>query len=252
MIGLRKDWSKFPMEMLITTRSDKNRPIFICIVRDITFRKRHEEGMRTSLKEKDLLLEQIKIQVQNNLKIIYGLLDFQSGILPRGASLTADVSGQNMLDKISKLNKSFDLAGLPTKIDFTTYVKNLADRLVRSYGLDPVNFRLNVPSQNIFLSLRTAIPCGLILSDLFADSIRHSISSEAAAEITIRFDTNDKGETVIGISDKGMSLPYQNNTGSQTPQAHPLMRELIGKINGRITQETQNGSYTTLYFKDED
>ena len=165
-IGLRKDWSKFPLEMSITTRKDRNRAIFICIVRDITFRKRHEEGMRTSLKEKDLLLEQIKVQVQNNLEIIYRLLDIQSGILPRGASPTGEMNGQKMLDNITKLNKSFDLAGYPTKIDFTTYIKNLADRLIRSYGLDPGHFRLTIPTQNIYLSLRSAIPCGLILSDL--------------------------------------------------------------------------------------
>jgi PAS domain S-box-containing protein len=79
LILKRKDSTVFPAEVTAINFTDKygnaRNTLFF---RDITGRKNNEQRLKSSLKEKDVLLAEIHHRVKNNLAIISGLLELQS------------------------------------------------------------------------------------------------------------------------------------------------------------------------------
>jgi PAS domain S-box-containing protein len=74
----RKDGSTLTVELNIKYISNGKNDYLTVIARDITERKRAEELVKASLKEKEVLLQEIHHRVKNNMMIITSLLQLQS------------------------------------------------------------------------------------------------------------------------------------------------------------------------------
>ncbi|MDH4190591.1 MAG: PAS domain S-box protein, partial [Betaproteobacteria bacterium] len=81
-----------------TSYDDTGRPVrSIGTLQDVTERKRTEEALEASVKEKETLLREIHHRVKNNLQIISSLLHFQSKKIKDPRDLAAFVDGRERL-----------------------------------------------------------------------------------------------------------------------------------------------------------
>ena len=100
---------------------------------DITEQKTAEEKIRSSLKDKEMLLAEIHHRVKNNLQVISSLLRLQSRFIEDKKAVEIFKETQSRVRSIAilheKLYQSEDLA----KLKFNEYVKLLTDDLVYFY-----------------------------------------------------------------------------------------------------------------------
>jgi two-component sensor histidine kinase len=135
---------------------------------------RSEEAIRSSLREKETLLKEIHHRVKNNLQIIASLLRLQARYLKDDESRAIFEESQNRVHSISlvheKLYRAEDLA----RIDFNDYLVALAQGLTNSWrGSDP-SVKVQVQAEGVQLAVDTAIPCGLIVTELVTNALKHA------------------------------------------------------------------------------
>ncbi len=175
------------------------------LVRDITDRKRNEAQIRASLHEKEVLLKEIQHRVKNNLEIIASLVDLQSNQVgdPIFLDLVSEI--RNRVRSISLIHEQLYHSGDLGRIAFDVYVTELTRNLFHSYGIDPSKIRLETDLDPVLLALDAAMPCGLILSELVSNSLKHAFTPGKSGVVRVRL-KKSAGEVELVIEDTGRGL----------------------------------------------
>jgi PAS domain S-box-containing protein len=176
-------------------------------VQDITERKQAEEQIKASLREKDVLLQEIHHRVKNNMQIISSLIKLQSRHIKDEQALETFMSTQNRVLSMAiihdRLYRSKDFA----RVDFAEYALSLANHLFSVYGIDLSTTKLKTDIKDIFLDINTAIPCGLIINELVSNSLKHAFPDSKKGEIKITMRALNKKEIELTVTDNGIGLP---------------------------------------------
>jgi PAS domain S-box-containing protein len=218
-------------------------------VRNITERKKAEERIEASLKEKEVLLKEIHHRVKNNLQVISSLLKLQSRQV--GDERYAEMlnESQNRLKTIAliheKLYQSEDLA----RIDFAGYIKSLVRGLFSAYRVEAGRIALRTEVENIRLGVDYAMPCGLIINELLSNSLKHAFPQGKRGEIKIAIRPIAENQVEFVVSDNGVGIPENldfKNTESLGLRLVTLLAE--HQLEGEIKLDRTEGTRFQIRF----
>jgi PAS domain S-box-containing protein len=218
-------------------------------------RKRVEEQLNASLKEKEVLLKEIHHRVKNNMQVISSLLNLQSGRIKNQEILEMFKESQDRIRSMSliheRLYQSADLA----KIDFSHYIQNLANHLFQSYRIDPEAVVLKTNVRDVSLDINKAIPCGLIINELVSNSLKYAFPQVKDAnkkrvkkgEINVQL-TSDDGKVILLVKDDGIGLPSDLNIETADSFGLQLVTTLVAQLNGEINIKRKPGATFKITF----
>jgi len=216
---------------------------------DITARKVAEEMTIKSLKEKELLLQEIHHRVKNNLQIIVSLLKLQSKHIYDQRDLEIFNNSRARVETMSliheKLYKSKDISS----INFDTYIRELASYLLKAYKVQQEDIELLINANNVKLGIDTAIPCGLIINELVINILKFAFPEgrKGRIEITVIKDNDDM--TLI-VSDNGIGLAPDFSLGESISLGLQLVDTLIKQLDGNVVVDKADGAKFTIKFKE--
>lgn len=247
--GRRKDGSFFPVELNVGEVNFAERRIFTLILRDITERRREEDKVKASLREKEILLKEIHHRVKNNLQIISSLLNLQSAHIRDPRALEVFKEGQGRVRSMAliheKLYQSEDLA----RVDFSEYISNLAAYLFRSYEVHAGAVALNVEAEDVLLGVDTAIPCGLIINELVSNSLKHAFPGGGGGSINIRLRPADHERLTLTVADDGVGLPDGFDARRTSSLGLQLVNTLARQLGGEVLVGCGAGVEFSITFR---
>ncbi len=173
--------------------------------------KKETEKVKSSLKEKEVLLREIHHRVKNNLQVISSLLSLQSQYVKDKDALQMFKETQDRVYSMAlaheKLYQSENLA----EINCRDYIKRLADGLYHSYGVSPKDIELEMDVKNISLNIDRAIPCGLVINELISNALKHAFPSHWSEKKKIKISVNQKknGKIILIVKDNGIGIPKE-------------------------------------------
>ena len=213
---------------------------------DITVRKNMQDEIKAALGEKETLLKEIHHRVKNNLQIISSLLYLQSNYITDKASLELFIESQNRIKSMAliheKLYQSRDLAC----VDFKNYIQTLTVDLIHSFGAPPVTF--SIKSDNIYFSIETAIPCGLIINELISNSLKHGFRDRRKGNINIEITQSDK-EITLMVNDNGSGFARDIDFRNTKTLGMQLVNSLVTQLDGSIELNSDDGTAFIIKFK---
>jgi two-component sensor histidine kinase len=217
---------------------------------EIAERKQAEEQIKTSLKEKEVLLKEIHHRVKNNLQVISSLLYLQSKQIDNKKILGMFQESQHRVRSMAliheRLYQTEDLAS----VDFDEYLHQLASYLFRSYGATSNLIQLNISASHVSLGIDAAIPCGLIVNELVSNSLKHAFVQGQPGEILIEISVDREGQHRLVIKDNGVGLPDRVNLDNTRSLGLQLVSTLVNQLEGSIKVERENGTRFEITFTD--
>ena len=174
---------------------------------DITHRKKTEEEIKSALKEKEILLREIHHRVKNNMQVISSLLRLKSNLFQDDDIKKAFEESQNRIRTMSLVHERLYRSGDLANIEFSEYVKILANELIRFYELNTYKVKLILDLQDIKMSVDKAIPCGLIINEILSNSMKYAFPANTEGEIKILLKQNNVNEAILCLMDNGVGLP---------------------------------------------
>lgn len=219
-------------------------------IRDITHQKNAENDIKKTLTEKELLLKEIHHRVKNNLQIISSLLDLQEEYVKEDAEAVNVLhESQNRVMSMALIHELLYQAKDLNKIDFSEYIKNLISHLFDSYGVQN-NIIPTIKIGEIFLNIETAVPSGLIISELVSNSLKYAFPDDISGEVLISLQTKGTDFELI-IADDGIGFPegldFRNVRSSLGLK---LVNSLVQQLEGTISMDRNKGTNFRIKFKE--
>jgi PAS domain S-box-containing protein len=215
---------------------------------DITERKKDEEQIKKSLKEKEVLLKEVHHRVKNNMAVISSLLKLQADRVKdeHYREMFSDSMGRIKTMAIihEKLYKSKDLA----KVDFNDYLKDIINSILMSYGFSSHKVALKTDVKDVAFGVDTAIPCGLIINELVSNSLKHAFPGDGDGAIKVSLRRNDKAEVELTVSDNGVGIPENVDFRKTDSLGLNLVNALVGQLNGKIELHRDQGTEFQITF----
>ena len=249
---VRKDGNTVPVEgNFCFLRDPTGKAIgILSIVRDITDRKLAEEQIHASLREKEILLNEIHHRVKNNMQVISSLLDLQArstGNPELTEKLNESKSRIRSMAMIhEKLYNSKDF----TRIDLVDYVRVLSQELFQLYKINPGKIDLVIQSDGVvYMDINKTIPCGLILNELISNTLKHAFPGDRQGKLQILINETKNAEIEIIVRDNGLGLLDDVDIHQSQTLGLDLVDGLIKKqLNGQIEVRRDNGTEFRIKF----
>lgn len=213
-------------------------------------RKKAEVEISKSLHEKEILLKEIHHRVKNNLQIVSSLFFFQSKQITDPKMLDMFRDGQNRVKSMALIHEKLYQSGDLANIDFTEYVKKLANFLLQSYGVNQNKIKLKNNVRQVELGVDTAVPCGLIINELVSNSLKHGFFERDSGEIVIDMGYDENNKLLLKISDNGVGIPKDFNLEKSESLGLRLVNNLTSQLNGKVEFFNRNGTKVKIVFPD--
>ena len=222
---------------------------FIAIKDDITTKKLQEEELKKNLEEKELMLREIHHRVKNNLQIVNSLLNLQQSSVDDPALKAQLMISQNRVKSMALIHQLLYKSVELTRINMEDYLLGLGSFMLASYGelRDRLNIKINC--KEIFFSIETAVPFGLLVNELITNSLKHGFPDLRSGIIDVSLYTEDGGTYVLEYNDNGIGMPLTVINGHVMTFGMYLIDTLVNQLDGVLELNSQNGTAYKIRFK---
>lgn len=206
--------------------------------------------IKESLEEKEVLLREIHHRVKNNLQVVSSLLYLQSKEIKDPVALEMFQESWTRVRSMAlvheRLYRSQDLS----RIDFATYVQNLASYLFRVYGAQSGAVQLRTDVDDAFLGIDLAIPCGLIINELASNCLKHAFPDGREGQVWITLEAKEGGLFTLMVGDDGIGFPEDLDFRDTPSLGLQLVNSLVTQLDGTIELDRGSGTLFSITFSE--
>ncbi|MCZ4407471.1 triple tyrosine motif-containing protein [Cryomorphaceae bacterium 1068] len=214
----------------------------------------HSVSIRTKeiAKERDtnvVLLREVHHRVKNNLQIIVSLLSLQSHYIKDKSMLDVFSEIQNRVRSMSLIHQKMYKTKNLASVNLKEYLDDLAQNLLDTYRVgQSVNLSVDISVDRF--SADTLTPLGLIINEIFSNSLKYAFPNGEEGTITVALHQVAPGKFQLIIGDNGVGFPddfeeEKDSFGSE------LIEALTEQLNGTlIVRDDLKGAFYQLDFED--
>lgn len=207
----------------------------LSVIVDLTEKKLVEEQLRTSLAEKEALLQEIHHRVKNNLQVVTSLLSLQEKRMDDPVLRSVLKESEDRIRAMALVHQQlYTQSNELASIEFSEYLKSLSKGLMASHAPHGTKIHTHIKS-DIFIPITVAVPLGLIANELISNALKYAFVGREAGEISVRAETiRESHLMLLSVSDNGVGLPADFEPGRTRTLGLKLVHLLSEQIKGEM------------------
>jgi PAS domain S-box-containing protein len=214
---------------------------------DITERKRYEERLETSLREKEVIIKEVHHRVKNNMQVISGFLELQSNYIADPDAVEKLNECQRRVRTMALVHEKLYQSKSLGAINAAEYIKSLIADLMNSYSLS-TSVDVSVDVDDVNINLDMAIPCGLIINELVTNSLKYAFAGRPEGRLRLTLHHQEDHMFSLVVQDDGIGIPGDFEARSAASLGMQLVRVLVHQLGGEMKIESVEGTRFTIIF----
>jgi len=193
------------------------------------------EELKKKLSEKELQIREIHHRVKNHFNMLISFINLQSlNVKSNVEEILTDL--ENRVKAISIVHEELHKNNTKEDVDLLVYINHISKLIIGNIANVPNTVSIDVP--DIKIPLDSSIPIGLILSELFSNSVKYAVGNDLL-DITIK---------VKKINDNRVELNYRDNGAGYPDELSPDNSDTLGLSIIRMLTMQLRG--TAIFYND--
>jgi PAS domain S-box-containing protein len=205
----------------------------IMFTADVTEERRMKEEIKASLAEKVTLLREIHHRVKNNMQIITSILRLQAGATPDLFVREVLADCRQRIATMSLVHEKLYSGQNLARLDLGAHLRDLVE-LQRAASSQATSVALEVIAEPLDVGADVAIPFGLIVNELVANTYKHAFAGRTHGHVRIELSRGLDG-LVLTVVDDGVGMAQEIDIESTRSLGLRLVRSLVAQLQGTLT-----------------
>lgn len=228
----------------------ENSRLYTTLSKELEDKKKAEKKINASLREKEILLQEIHHRVKNNLQIISSLLRLQSSYVNHDETKRMFMESDNRIKSMSIIHNKLYNSKDYEHIDFSDYIRTLVTNLTLTYGINTTKIKVNIFVDELLINIDTAIPCGLIINELVSNSFKYAFPGGRKGNVNVQLTKIFSGKYQLIVEDDGIGLPENFNIESNISLGMKLVILLTKQLDGTFEYKAKKGTQFKIEFEE--
>ncbi len=217
--------------------------------RDITGEKEASAIIKASLEEKEALLREIHHRVKNNLAVISSILNIQSEMAADDVHMEMFKKCQHRIRSMAVAHELLYSSENIANIRAPEYIESLLHHLIPAYMTVGLEIEINQDIEDVAFGLDTAIPLGLILTELVSNSFQHGLKHKAGGRLKISLASISDCDLELVVIDNGVGVTHELDPANIGTVGLGLVSVLAEQLDGSLELNTERGFQAIIRFK---
>lgn len=217
------------------------------VLRNITIEKEKKEAdekIKSLLAEKELLLRETHHRIKNNMNVIRSILGIEAAQQDNEVCKKILNDASNRVLSMITLYDYLYKQEITREINIKYFLNQLIKNLLEVHkNILKVKTIINI--DDIVLEPKQASSVGLIINEMFTNSIKYAFNEQTNGIINISMKKKDNS-IVLVFSDNGVGLPETITFDNCDSFGLKLISMLVKNINGTIKIDRQQGTKFTV------
>ncbi|MDD5685857.1 MAG: sensor histidine kinase, partial [Methanoregulaceae archaeon] len=161
-------------------------------------------------------------------------------------TLAAIRESQNRITAMALVHERMYRSEEISSISFMDYVDFLVNSHFVFYGVKARRISYTISMEDLPIDIDTAIPLGLIMTELVSNSLKYAFPEGRGGEIRITGSTEDDGTFRFTVSDNGVGIPETIDWRNTDSLGLRLVNSLVTQLNGTIDLDRTGGTSFTF------
>lgn len=205
-----------------------------------------EKLIRKTLAEKEILLAEVFHRVKNNMNIVTSLLNLKKNMSESQEAKDALEECRGRVFAMALVHDNIFNKNNITALNFKDYVNVLVNEIANTFG-ENEKAEIKLDTDDVFLELSYAIPCGLILNELLTNSFKYAKPEGDKLQIQVKL-SKQKNYVELEVKDNGKGLPEEGIKNSNS-LGMELIKSLSDQVGGTYSFSSKKGLTFNLKFR---
>ncbi len=202
--------------------------------------------LKTTLKEREVLLQEVYHRVKNNMQIVSSLLDRELDQIEDPVAQNVLQQTQSRIYSMALVHQELYQSGDLAEINLESYLSSLSSTLFQSYGVDEGRIALVIDVEDVTFDVETAIPLGLIVNELVSNAIKHAFPDDRQGQISIDFHRTEQHQALLTVSDNGSGFDGAFDGLQSKSLGQQLVSDLTHQLDGTLEIRSDEGTQFTI------